>query len=370
MTTSTQSLELLDYGLDEICEEAESPDRFDDLEMNFPPCVIRQKPQPCGLFFAEKYLTSAIWVGEAPEITDVAINSAKNKEPGFLLSDGETVRMIIVGQTEEYLKYKKRDANNPDVPEDLSESIIGLLEHNRELFESDRKRKQEGLKRWIDACKEYLFILLDGENKPLHRIPWKIRMRNSSMWDFKGKVEEFYRRMILIHNMRMQERTPNKELKGRDAQWKSLCVFEWVVETGEAGEGEQTQPVMRVKEYTKPSNETFGNYFLGTKRYEETMREVFTIYKSNTPALVSHAQKLLSPAAATKALPSSSSQYQKQLSELVRSFGLDPKAEKSRIANLASDALGRIVNSSSDIANDDEFTTVMQAINDFYAPEF
>jgi hypothetical protein len=369
MTTSTQTPDNFDYGLDEICSEAESPDRFDALEMNFPPCVVRQKPQPCGLFFAEKYLPNAIWVGEAPKITDIAINSAKNKESGFLLTD-QLVRVIVVGQTVEYLRYKKRDENNPDVPEELSQLIIGSLEDNREIFEADRKRKEQGLKRWIDACKEYLFILLDNENKFLHRVPWKIRMRNSTMWDFKGNLEDFYRRMILIHNMRMLERSSDEEMKGRDNQWKSLCVFEWNVETGEVGEGKQTSPVMRVGAYTKPTNENFGAYFLGTKRNQEIMREVFTIYKSNAPALISHSQKLLSPSAATKVKALAPSSYQKPISELVRSFGLDPKDEKQAIIEIASRVLGRKISSSSEINNDEEYRLIMESLCEYYNAGF
>ncbi|HAG82062.1 MAG TPA: hypothetical protein DCL61_13055 [Cyanobacteria bacterium UBA12227] len=197
-------------------------------------------PKLCGYFVPAHQMAKAGWIDfDSSKLITYTFESSGEEEQGILISNP---RMLVCPRTPclAYDKEASKTANQP--------VIIGV-------YTSEHKDDDN-----IGNTQYFEVILLDDKNQPLHQVPLSYRASGANQATFSSEWQQFIDEMTACHAI-----TNGIAARGKDARFKSLCVFVFKTAREQVGK-KQKSFACRVVSHDKPTLENWRNYFVGFDR--------------------------------------------------------------------------------------------------------
>jgi Family of unknown function (DUF5895) len=102
-------------------------------------------------------------------------------------------------------------------------------------------------------------LLLDGDNFPLHEIPFQYIAKGATQATFSFHYQQFLLEITMCH-----AQANGISARPKTLEFNALCVFEFKVMRELAGNG-QKAPACKIASHTKPTMDNWESFFLGRK---------------------------------------------------------------------------------------------------------
>ena len=236
-------------------------------------------PKLCGYFINIEEMAKAGWLdfdSVATDLTEYTYESSGNTEQGLLL---QQPRMLVCVRTP--LLGFDRTASME------AEQLVILGHWRREYKEDDN----------IGNVQMYEIFLLNEDNQPLHSLPLSYVAKGANQATFSQEWQKLTQEVTACHAVRQHSRSETTNgiaARPKDARFKSLCVFEPVVERQQVGT-KQKSFACRITGHTVPTVENWTEFFVG---YDQLLKQ--QVWQGLQPTM-----PLLTPGqdSATAALP-------------------------------------------------------------------
>lgn len=194
-------------------------------------------PKLCGYFVPAAQMAKAGWIDfDESKLITYTFESSGEEEQGILIPHP---RMLVCPRTPclAYDKEASKTANQP--------VILGV-------YTSEHKNDDN-----IGNTQYFEVIVLDDKNQPLHQVPLSYRASGANQATFSSEWQQFIDEITACHAI-----TNGIAARGKDARFKSLCVFAFKTAREQVGK-KQKSFACRVVSHKKPTLENWRNYFVG-----------------------------------------------------------------------------------------------------------
>lgn len=194
-------------------------------------------PKLCGYFVPADQMAKAGWLDfDESKLVTYTFESSGEEEQGLLVPNP---RMLVCPRTPclAYDKEASKAANQP--------LILGI-------YTSEHKNDDN-----IGNTQYFEVILLDSNNRPLHQVPLSYRASGANQATFSSEWQQFIDEITACHAI-----TNNIAARGKNARFKSLCVFAFTTARELVGT-KQKSFACRVVSHEKPTLENWRSYFVG-----------------------------------------------------------------------------------------------------------
>lgn len=216
---------------------------FDTARVPRFPYGIAINDKPAGLFLTAANLAKAGWIGsEALTLTELQLGSGDTERGLFL----EAARMSVLGNVPPYIRYK-RDKQLGQ----LAGALVGSYTTHADVLD----------KKTMDVCSEHLMVFFDSDNQPLHAMPISVRLKNTALWMFRERYEEFCQQAEMAF-----AKATHQRYQAKAQRWLALCVFDVAFTAVKKGQNGNQSWCLDIAEYKVPQPTTLPLWFLGIKQ--------------------------------------------------------------------------------------------------------
>jgi Family of unknown function (DUF5895) len=206
-----------------------------------------ENPGECGFFVSLEQMGKASWLN-IPETLDSYTFSSGAIEKGLIFRQP---RMLVIPKSALLAARSVKGENGS--------SELELLGKYSEF------KGQAG----VSNIQIFEVLLLDGDNCPLHEIPFQYIAKGATQATFS-----FHYQQLLLEITTCHAQANGISARPKTLEFNALCVFEFEVTRELAGNG-QKAPACKVASHSKPTMDDWTNFFLG--RNDELADRVFQL---------------------------------------------------------------------------------------------
>jgi Family of unknown function (DUF5895) len=195
-----------------------------------------ENPAECGFFVSLDQMGKASWLN-IPETLDNYTFSSGAIEKGLIFRQP---RMLVIPKS---VLLAARSAKSENGSSELE--LLGKY--------SDFKG-QAG----VSNIQIFEVLLLDGDNCPLHEIPFQYIAKGATQATFAIYYQQFLLEITMCH-----AQANGISARPKTLEFNALCAFEFEVARELAGHNGQKAPACKVSCHTKPTMDNWTNFFVG-----------------------------------------------------------------------------------------------------------
>lgn len=220
-------------------------------QFRLPYAVIANK-ENCGIIIPTEQIRRAFWINPPEQIEKVQIGGTVLE--GYFLT---AARMSVIGYSPEFICWKGDDDDEKGI-ENPKQFIALTHEFDSSQFDKDK----------MDRIQYYMVYFMSEDNKCLHKFPYRLKVKNTALTDFRDSLATFYQ----VGEMCFSENIEGVDYSQKSDEWRACLVFNVTFFSEYKGEGKNQTAVLQSRNFTMPNTvEALAELFVND---DETIRKL------------------------------------------------------------------------------------------------